>query len=109
MANSSILGGERAANLPAGKDVAALGPRDNSDSGSDSIGLAPAGSDTDANGTGERAAVEGAADDGADITADHTINTGRVGRSGQIDAPEGVENEVEARDFAVEQARSNDA
>jgi hypothetical protein len=53
--------------------------------------------------------VEGTVNDGADITADHTINTGRVGRSGQIDAPEGVENEAEARDFAVEQARSNDA
>jgi len=76
-------------NLPAGPDrrihqghgTAALGPSDNSDSGSDMIGAngTPGfdpedpnlDSDTDAEGTGERGAAGSAARDGADIDTDH--------------------------------------
>ena len=39
MGHSSLLGTERAAAVPAGRDNAALGPGDNSDSGSDTAGL----------------------------------------------------------------------
>ena len=88
MATSSILGGERAAQQTAGRDVDALGPSDSSDSGSDvqgerahatveddgeHAGALPVilDSDTDAGGTGERASAvpEGVAD-GADIAPD---------------------------------------
>lgn len=74
MAESTIAGGTPAPSRPAGKDVDALGPSDSSDSGSDvqadrnravlpdaaSEGALPTphGSDTDAEGTGERAASD---------------------------------------------------
>ena len=83
MANSSILGGEHAPSQPRGKDVDALGPSDSTDSGSDvqtdvnhaalpdegSEGAFPIahGSDTDASGTGERAAAD---PDAPDLDAD---------------------------------------
>ena len=86
---SSILGGERVAQRPIGKDVGTLGPSDSSDSGSDvqgatrlkteteegqeTGGATPVieDSDTDAEGTGERAeAVPEGARDGADIAPD---------------------------------------
>lgn len=86
MAQSSILGGQRAPAQARGKDADALGPSDSSDSGSDvqgerahiagetgDAGALPAdlASDTDASGTGERgAAVGDDIDDGADILPD---------------------------------------
>lgn len=39
MAHSSLIGIDRAALEPAGRDTAALGPSDNSDSGSDTVGI----------------------------------------------------------------------
>ena len=60
MANSSILGGSTAPEEIIGKDVHALGPSDNSDSGSDAVGAYgedELSSDSDAAGTGERAAA----------------------------------------------------
>ncbi|MGE5864721.1 MAG: hypothetical protein ACM32J_06450 [Rhizobacter sp.] len=86
MAQSSILGGQRAPAQASGRDTDALGPSDSSDSGSDvqgerphqaaddaNIGALPAdlGSDTDAAGTGERGAAFGDdALEGADILPD---------------------------------------
>jgi hypothetical protein len=75
MALSSILGGERAAIHPSGKTTGALGPSDSSDSGSDAmgeLGEEQLDSDSDRNGTGERASVD-ASDDGrsTDILPDH--------------------------------------
>lgn len=75
MATSSIVGGSQAPEEFSGKDLQALGPSDNSDSGSDAIGAysdeALAG-DSDSSGTGERASVDS---DGvrcdADIRPDH--------------------------------------
>ena len=87
MSHSSILGGDRAPQQAPGRDVDTLGPSDTSDSGSDvqgetrlktepeegeeSGGATPVveDSDTDAEGTGERAEAvpEG---DGADIAPD---------------------------------------
>jgi len=60
MATSSILGGSHMPEEINGKDVHALGPSDNSDSGSDAVGAYgddELSSDTDAAGTGERASV----------------------------------------------------
>ena len=73
MATSSILGGERPPSQSSGRDTDALGPSDSSDSGSDIQGergfdaledgeigaeRVDQGSDTDAEGTGERAASD---------------------------------------------------
>lgn len=45
MGHSSLLGSEHAALEPAGRDTDALGPGDNSDSGSDRVGLEDEGTD----------------------------------------------------------------
>ena len=89
MSHSSILGGDRAPQQAPGRDADTLGPSDSSDSGSDvqgarrmktvpeegqaAGGATPiaADSDSDAEGTGERAeAVPEGARDGADIAPD---------------------------------------
>ena len=75
MATSSILGGEHAPEHVKGKDTNALGPSDNSDSGSDSQGVYGGdelSSDSDAEGTGERASAGFRGEDlNADIMPDH--------------------------------------
>lgn len=74
MAYSSILGAETAPIQPGGRDSEALGPSDNSDSGSDTIGTSEAHADSDAVGTGERGSVTpGEAEEGADILPDHVV------------------------------------
>ncbi len=74
MGKSSLLGGERAAQQPAGRDTDLLGPGDSSDSGSDVQGVMDPGVDSDAVGTGERADVEGGrTHDASDIAPDHQI------------------------------------
>ena len=75
MATSSIMGGSKLPEEISGKDMQALGPSDNSDSGSDVMGAYgddELASDSDASGTGERAAV-GAdrSQPDADILPDH--------------------------------------
>lgn len=75
MASSSILGGSKLPEEISGKDMHALGPSDNSDSGSDVMGAYgddELASDSDAAGTGERAEV-GAdrSQPDADILPDH--------------------------------------
>ncbi|MBI5276880.1 MAG: hypothetical protein HY854_10505 [Burkholderiales bacterium] len=75
MAYSSILGADRAPAQPAGRDADALGPSDNSDSGSDTIGTREGRADSDSAGTGERGAVVGAdAVEGGDILPDRVVN-----------------------------------
>ena len=75
MATSSILGGSKAPEEISGKDLQALGPSDNSDSGSDAVGAYgddELSSDSDAVGTGERASVGTGRDHtDADILPDH--------------------------------------
>ncbi|MEJ6021026.1 hypothetical protein [Ramlibacter sp. PS4R-6] len=75
MAYSSILGAEKAPAHPSGRDADALGPSDNSDSGSDAIGTFEAHADSDAVGTGERGAVtpDSEGREGGDILPDHVI------------------------------------
>ncbi len=74
MATSSILGGEHMPEPVRGRGTDALGPSDNSDSGSDAQGAYGEGelaSDSDAAGTGERASIEGMDRTNADILPDH--------------------------------------
>lgn len=74
MAYSSILGADPAPTQPSGRDAQALGPSDNSDTGSDAAGTFEANADSDAVGTGERgAATPGEAPEGADILPDHVV------------------------------------
>jgi len=116
MSQSSILGGDRAPQQARGRDDDLLGPSDTSDTGSDIQGATRlktepeegelggatpvlVDSDTDAEGTGERAeAVPEGARDGADIGPD------RVARS--KDALDGAESitghDEEIESLAVE-------
>lgn len=75
MATSSILGGSKLPEEISGKDMHALGPSDNSDSGSDAIGAYSddeLSGDSDAAGTGERATIgPGRGQQDADILPDH--------------------------------------
>ena len=74
MAYSSILGADKAPAQPSGRDSDALGPSDNSDSGSDAVGTFEALADSDSVGTGERGSVTpGEAPEGADILPDHIV------------------------------------
>lgn len=86
MAKSSILGGERAAVQPSGRGADLLGPSDSSDSGSDAMGeLGPdqMDSDTDRNGTGERASADMRdSGSGLDILPDHVDRASRGGPDG---------------------------
>jgi hypothetical protein len=76
MAYSSILGADVAPSNPSGREAELLGPSDNSDSGSDTIGTVEADQDTtDSVGTGDRGAVAGPdAREGADILPDRIVN-----------------------------------
>ncbi len=77
MAYSSITGADTAPVQSSGRDAEALGPSDNSDSGSDTVGTYEAHADSDAMGTGERGSVtrrEGKA--GADILPDRVVRAG---------------------------------
>lgn len=91
MAYSSILGGERAPTQAEGKTAGSLGPSDSSDSGSDSIGELgddQLASDSDRNGTGERASVQAEQGGGsADILPDRVVRLGG-GEDGVNDSAE---------------------
>lgn len=92
MASSSILGGSKVPADISGKDVHALGPSDNSDSGSDAIGAygdEQLSSDSDAAGTGERASPgAGQGHPDADILPDHIERAPGAGADPDLD-PEG--------------------
>lgn len=75
MAYSSILGADTAPEQPVGRDAQVLGPSDNSDTGSDTIGTSEAHADSDAVGTGERGSVTpGEGEEGGDILPDHVVS-----------------------------------
>ena len=75
MAYSSILGAETAPVHPEGRDSQRLGPSDNSDSGSDTLGTHEAHADSDSQGTGERGSVApGEGREGGDILPDRVVN-----------------------------------
>jgi hypothetical protein len=80
MAYSSILGADSAPEQPSGRDAGLLGPSDNSDSGSDTIGTDEAYADSDAVGTGERGSVTpGEALEGGDILPDRIVDAADAG------------------------------
>ena len=89
MAYSSILGGEVAPQEPSGREAERLGPSDNSDSGSDTIGTSEArDGTTDSAKTGDRGAVAGAdAEIGADIQPDRVVNLA----AGEVETPDGLD------------------
>ena len=105
MSNSSILGGSPITTRARGRDADALGPSDNSDSGSDiqgqramptgadnegELGALPmdGGSDSDALGTGERASATGGdPQDGADIMPNRIENDGTMQPDSTLDVP----------------------
>ena len=92
MAYSSILGADMAPTQPSGRDAELLGPSDNSDSGSDTIGTTEAARQTATRaGTGERGAVAGAdAREGARHHAGPRREPGRRRRLPEAD-PDGLE------------------
>jgi hypothetical protein len=82
MAYSSILGAETAPAQPSGRDADALGPSDNSDSGSDAAHTSESHADSDAVGTGERGSVTpGEAREGADILPDRVLSASEEERA----------------------------
>lgn len=93
MATSSILGGSKAPEEISGKDLQALGPSDNSDSGSDAVGAYgddELSSDSDAVGTGERASAGlGRDQPDADILPDHIEQAPGANADTDVDADAG--------------------
>jgi hypothetical protein len=87
MVKSNLLGGAELAAQRSGKNTDALGPSDNSDSGSDVQGVYgddERASDSDAAGTGERGSISSAAGQpGADILPDRIEG----GEAASQDAP----------------------
>ncbi len=77
MSYSSILGANKAPVQSSGRDAQALGPSDNSDSGSDAAGSFEARGDSDSSGTGERGSVDPREEsEGADILPDRVVRAG---------------------------------
>ena len=75
MAYSSLVGADSAPTHPSGRESELLGPSDNSDSGSDTVGTTEAHEDSDAAGTGERGVVAGRDPrEGSDIMPDRVVN-----------------------------------
>jgi len=75
MAHSTLLGADIAPTHPSGRAANALGPSDNSDSGSDAVGTFEEHADSDAAGTGERASVDLVdGREGGDILPDRVVN-----------------------------------
>jgi hypothetical protein len=115
MAQSSILGGERAPVQARGRSADLLGPSDSSDSGSDVMGEMPmatdtdgglvgaitleADSDSDTAGTGERgSAVPSHERDAADISTDHIETLGDDALDQSLDEADMLEDDEEADD-----------
>lgn len=99
MATSSILGGSHVPEEISGKDVHALGPSDNSDSGSDAVGAYgddELASDTDAAGTGERTSVGPMGDESdADILPDRIEPVTGPDLGEELEATETAGDDVE--------------
>ena len=112
MATSSILGGSHLPDEASGKDLHALGPSDNSDSGSDAMGAygaAELASDSDAAGTGERAEVGfGRSHHDADILPDHIERTsGGLDDADLDDAPDDTLDDLSGVEDLVDDSESS--
>ena len=110
MATSSFLGGQHVPEHVRGKDTNALGPSDNSDSGSDAQGAygdEEMSSDSDAAGTGERASVGPGLDAfDADILPDHI--EGEEDESASEVATGELESAADVHDLAAEESDDNE-
>jgi len=97
MAFSSIVGADVAPSNPSGREAELLGPSDNSDSGSDTVGTSEAHGDSDSVGTGERGAVAGRdAREGSDILPDRVVNLAE----GEVEGlPEDQPDDMELTDL----------
>jgi hypothetical protein len=114
MAYSSILGADTAPTHPSGREADLLGPSDNSDSGSDTIGTHEPHADSDSRGTGERGAVAGAdAREGADIMPDRIVNLSEgevtVAGAGMADASADLEDFTDLDDGSADAAEDDNA
>lgn len=111
MATSSIFGGLHVPEHVRGKDTNALGPSDNSDSGSDAQGAYgddEMSSDSDAAGTGERASVGAGMDPSdADILPDHIEGEEDEESSSEVDS-EFDAAVAEVHDLAVDDSDEED-
>ena len=108
MPYSSILGAETAPALPTGRDAGALGPSDNSDSGSDAIGTFEAHADSDAVGTGERGAVtpDSEGREGADILPDRVMSASDAEEAaGDVDSNELTDLDANDADADADETR----
>lgn len=110
MATSSFLGGQHVPEHVRGKDTNALGPSDNSDSGSDAQGAygdEEMSSDSDAAGTGERASVgPGLEAFDTDILPDHI--EGDDDDSAEESATVELETAANVHDLAAEEPDDED-
>lgn len=128
MARSSIMGGDKPATRHAGSDVDMLGPSDTSDSGSDVQGERPMATgpdnpaewgavvsdhdaDSDAAGTGERAAAAGdGGRDNADILPDRIVTPGGGSHRDRLDEVPGLAGEDgESDDDPIEGTGDDDS
>jgi len=111
MATSSIFGGLHVPEHVRGKDTNALGPSDNSDSGSDAQGAYgddEMSSDSDAVGTGERASAGAGMDPSdADILPDH-IEGEDDGESSSDDDSDFDAAVADVHDLAVDDSDEED-
>ena len=98
MAYSSILGADPAPTNPSGRDADLLGPSDNSDSGSDTVGTGEAHADSDSVGTDERGVVAGRdGREGGDILPDKVVNL-----ADDEGGAEGVPDDLEMTDLDID-------
>lgn len=107
MPYSSILGADRAPTQSSGRDAQALGPSDNSDSGSDAAGTSEVHGDSDAAGTGERGSVdprEGR--EGGDILPDHVVQVveGKGFAAADVDVDSREFTDLDAGEPATDEA-----
>ena len=108
MAYSSIMGADKAPTNPSGRDSDLLGPSDNSDSGSDTVGTSEAHEDSDSRGTGERGVVAGSdAREGGDILPDRIVNLADGDGATELDADSMDLTDLDAED--IEAAADGDA
>lgn len=114
MANSIILGGTPQVGESVGKDLHALGPSDNSDSGSDAMGAYgddALAADSDAAGTGERASADGfGSRNDSDILPDAIVGGDALDSdAGYGDEMESIESDALAAGAAADLASESDA
>ena len=95
MANSTLLNdGEDTIDPRRGHANSDLGPSDNSDSGSDRMGLPGGDSDSDSGGTGDRASVDPTEDgEAADLIPDEAVDEQEISQGSPGDREDDATDE----------------